>query len=270
MTTDDICVLCFTSALNLHERALSVHRTWLNDFNYGFLVGGSYTDSDLKMVSAGETIGEDYQSCADKQYYGLKKLYEMFPEKKWYFITGCDAFIYAQNLTKLLDTFDSTQDLYIGGGDLLHYHLENLNLNVEYISGGAGFALSNSITKKLVQKLDELYDNEKSSFTIKDWSFCDVTIAYLLKKYWKVLPTMCDGFSSFPPYHLYTHKFECPPIAYHYLSIREMYRLYTNRPVKRKNFFQKVFDKLSLILSRKLHTKHLVNDICCIMYGVKH
>lgn len=269
MTTDDICVLCFTSALNLHERALSVHRTWLTNFKYGFLIGGYFVDPKLKMISAGENIGEDYLSCADKQYYGLKKLYEMFPDKPWFFITGCDAFLYAENLANLLEKFDSSKDYIIGGGSLQHYHLENQDTNVEYVSGGAGFALSNELVKKIVQRLDDIY-KEKHLFKSEDWSYCDVTLGYFLEKYWSITPTLCDGFSSFTPYHLYTHKFECPPIAYHYLSIREMYRLYTNRPVKRKNFFQKVFDKLSLILSRKLHTKHFVNDICCIMYGVKH
>ena len=72
---DDIAVLVFTSALNLHERALSVQKTWMRSFSKGHLVGGYYYDPSLRMISLPD-VKEDYFSATPKQFLGLKALYE--------------------------------------------------------------------------------------------------------------------------------------------------------------------------------------------------
>lgn len=90
---DDIAVGVFTSAEKLRERALSVQNTWLKSFPKGYLIGGYYYDAKLKMISLGPHVGEDYASAHRKQFLGLLELYHRFPETKWFFITGCDAYI---------------------------------------------------------------------------------------------------------------------------------------------------------------------------------
>ena len=91
ISPEDIVVLVFSSALNLHERAVSINNTWLKSFKNGFLVGGYFIDPKLKMISAGKDVGEGYLSATYKQFLGLKIMYERFPEKPWFFVTGDDA-----------------------------------------------------------------------------------------------------------------------------------------------------------------------------------
>ena len=111
----DIAVGVFTSALNLRERALSVQRTWLRAFPKGYLIGGWCRDRELKMISLGEAVGEDYQSAHRKQFLGLLELFRRFPDAPWFFITGCDAFVFAENLAALLSAYDPAEELLVGG-----------------------------------------------------------------------------------------------------------------------------------------------------------
>ncbi len=270
LSTDDIVVLVFTSALNLHERALSCQNTWLQDFKFGYLIGGNYIDPKLKMISAGSFVGEDYASANDKQYYGLKKLYEMYPDKKWFYITGCDAYIFAENLVNALSKFDSSQDYYIGGD----FFPASIN-NIEFLMprGGPGFALSNSLVKKLLSHFEEIMSRIKTfdSFYQKA---CDWTLCYFLLTLFRVKPSYVKGFYTWPPY-IYSEKHPKvrygdengenhitsiidKPIAFHCLSIREMYILSSGKKLY-KNSFLIIFDKMLKKISFKLKTKSIVN-----------
>ena len=259
---EDICMLVFTSALNLHERALSVQNTWLKDFPCGYLVGGNYIDTKLRMISAGENVGEDYSSAADKQYLGLKKAFELHPDKKWFYITGCDAFIYSYNLCTLLSKYNYENDFFVVG----HARsLKFLDTEIVNLSGGAGFALSNSLALKIVSSLSDIYAM-KDYLSKKQWNACDMTIAYFIEKKLKINPTICDGFSHCQPYHPES-VFNCDPVAYHMINIREMYSLYSGKKIKKPNILYYVFDKIHVLLAKKLKTKKIVNVICKFFYG---
>ncbi len=147
LSIDDIAVGVFTSARNLRERALSVQRTWLRYFPKGFLIGGSCHDSKLRMINLDDGVREDFHSVHRKQFLGLMELYGRFPAAKWFFITGCDAFIYPWNLVKLLEGFDPEKELFIGG------HCGTRMVAGEALvfpSGGPGFALSGALVKTLL------------------------------------------------------------------------------------------------------------------------
>ena len=272
LSTNDIVVLVFTSALNLHERALSCQNTWLQDFKFGYLIGGNYIDPKLKMISAGDVIGEDYASASDKQYYGLKKLYEMNPDKKWFYITGCDAYIFSENLVNALSKFDSSQDYYIGGD---FFPAEDFGFKYLMPRGGAGFALSNSLVKKLLSRFTEIISTIKS---FNPWlqTACDRTLCYFLLTMFNVKPKYVKGFYSWPPY-IYSEKHPKvkygdengenhitpvieKPIAFHALSIREMYILSSGKKLS-KNKLLIIFDKILKRISFKLKTKSIVNKI---------
>ncbi|MEI6877031.1 MAG: hypothetical protein WCL50_18105, partial [Spirochaetota bacterium] len=146
----DIAVLVFTSALKLRERALSVQETWLGAFPKGYLVGGWKTDPGLRLISLGKDVGEDYRSAHRKQFLGLLEMFRRFPEAKWFFITGCDAYVYAENLRALLGRYDWRDELLIGG----HCGLVEIDgESLLFPAGGPGFALSRGLVSALAPSI---------------------------------------------------------------------------------------------------------------------
>jgi hypothetical protein len=265
MMIDDIGVLVFTSALNLRERALSVMETWLKDFPRGYLVGGYFADRELKMISAGDGVGEDYNSAADKQYQGLRILYAMHPGLAWYYVTGCDAYVFPGNLVDLLKGFDSREDFYIGGNCRRSGFLGE---EIAYLSGGAGYALSNSSVRKILSIFDDIY-RVKQSIGAETWAMSDVSLAYFLLKRWSISPTVCEGFSHYPPYHEWGDKFTCAPVAYHMLSIREMYLLHSGKAISAPGVLSRLFDLWQKIMTKRFKTKRIVNIVAKFIYARK-
>ncbi|MFA6506545.1 MAG: hypothetical protein WCT14_10620 [Treponemataceae bacterium] len=273
-----IIPLVFTSALNLRERALSVQSTWLADFETAYLIGGYHFDTQLRMISLGETVQEDYLSATYKQFFGIKKISELHPEFDWLFITGCDAYVFKDNLEKALGEFDPTKDFFIGG------HCGKAELDGKaffYPSGGPGFALSKALVDKIAPRLEEMAHTWVTTQTAFSTA-CDLAITYFLKEWYNVSFTYRDGFYHCPPFYYpeneYLDNFGNKvrnevsnfPIAFHSLSIREMYELHRLKTLKKPSVIDKAFDKIALVLTRKMKTKRIVNVIASLYAMLKH
>jgi hypothetical protein len=76
---------------------------------------------------------DDYYSCPWKYIEFFKN---MNLDYDWYVFIDDDAFVFPDRMYKTLSRFDKSESFYIG---LRMGHLENL----EFMSGGAGFVLSN-------------------------------------------------------------------------------------------------------------------------------
>ena len=272
---DEIAVGVFTSALNLRERALSVQETWLKAFPKGYLIGGYHRDPGLKLIRLGEGVGEDYRSAHRKQFLGLLELRRRFPDAKWHYVTGCDAFVFAENLRGLLDGLDPERELLVGG------HCGRVEVDGEavlYPAGGPGFALSRALLDSLAGAIPAF---------VEEWerrpgglaTACDLAMAYLALRERGVRLTYAEGFYYGPPYYYPGNPYKdgagmdvdrapiAKPIAFHNLSIREMYLLDSGRLPERPRFIDRCFDKASRIASRRLGTKTLVNRASRALYG---
>lgn len=271
----DIAVVVFTSALNLHERALSVQSTWLRDFPKGYLVGGRCVDPDLKMISLGAGVGEDYRSAHEKQFLGLLELYHRFPEAKWFYITGCDAFVFSHNLAELLSRYDQHREYFIGG------HCGEAMVDgapLIYPSGGPGFALSQALVASIAPVIPG-YIEEWKTTQVGLRSACDVALAYLVWRERGVKVSFVDGFYNCPPYRYPGNPYRDgegrevdrgiidAPIAFHALSIREMYLLSSGRMPRKPTVLSKGYDLLSVLLSRKLRSRAIVNRLSQTLFG---
>ncbi len=275
VTPDDIAVLVFTSALNLHERALSVQKTWLRNFPKGHLVGGYYYDPSLRIISLPD-VQEDYFSATPKQFLGLKALYEKYPDTKWFYILGCDGYVFYKPLCELLSKYDASKDYYIGG-NFLKRNIENTDYF--FPAGGPGFALSNPLVKKLIPYIERILAEIPSYHLFYEEGACDAAMGWFLLKYLNVKPVYAEGFYTVAPYKYPGDKYWngsgefvsepviSNPIAFHTLTLREMYILSSGRIPKKRTFFDMVIDKISWYLSRKLKTKTLVNTIFEKVYG---
>lgn len=119
----------------------------------------------LKMPEFSEIIHfdevkEDYASVFHKQYYGLQWLYKNV-SADYYYIVSSDTFVHVENLLKIFDRLDEykDQDLYIGG----HGDIRNINgKSIYFHSGGSGFILTSSATRKIVEITDKILSEWKT------------------------------------------------------------------------------------------------------------
>ncbi len=270
LKTEDIAVGVYTSALNLRERALSVQNTWLKDFQNGYLLGGWYVDSELKMINLGPLVGEDYKSAHRKQFWGLLKLKETVPLAKWFYITGCDAFVMCDNLLNALDSYDYNKPCLVGG----HCGIALVdNEPLLYPSGGPGFALSRGLLDLIAPSILDFAARWEER-TDGLGPACDVALATLICRDFRVKLSYCQGFYNNPPYDYPDNGFydgTCTmvhekvihnPIAFHGLSIREMYELMRYGNLLRPSKFLTFVDIGLKKAGRLLKTKRIVNRIC--------
>jgi hypothetical protein len=275
LTVADVAVGVFTSALNLRERALSVQNTWLMRFPKGYLLGGWKDDPGLKMISLGEDVGEDYHSAHRKQFLGLLELRRRCPDAKWFFLTGCDAFIFADSLVELLSDYDSRRELLIGG------HCGEATVRGERLifpSGGPGFALSAALVDALGDAIPG-FVGEWEGGSLGPPEACDLAMAYLAMRERGVRVTFREGFYFLQPYKYPGTMFKdgegrdidrapiTRPIAFHSLSIREMYLLASGRTPRRPGAAWFAFDLAAKVVTRKLRTRSIVNRVCRPLFG---
>ncbi|MBN1242897.1 MAG: hypothetical protein JXA15_09370 [Spirochaetales bacterium] len=269
LSIENVAVGVFTSALNLRERALSVQETWLRDFPNALLIGGWKSDPELRMASLGPEVGEDYASAHKKQFLGLLELRRRFPGASWYFLTGCDAYVYADNLRALLAGFDPERELLIGG------HCGQAEIRGERLifpAGGPGFALSRALVEALATAIPAFIDAWPSEFPDLAGA-CDVAMAWLAKRERSVKVTFADGFYSCPPYRYPGNPYldgngivvDRPvadhPVAYHALGIREMYLLRRGSMPRAPGPLARAYDVGFRFVARRFRTKSLVNRI---------
>lgn len=144
--------------------------------------------------------------------------------------------------------------------------------NIIFPSGGPGFALSQGLVKSISTKIPD-FITEWLELAPDYSGACDLAMAYLVKRERGINITYEEGFYHLPPYrypeNIYLDGSGNPiekeiiqhPIAFHTLSIREMYILYSKRQLKKPGLFAKTYDKLSFLLTRKFKTRSLINKL---------
>jgi hypothetical protein len=142
---------------------------------------------DKSMIVHLKGVKNDFKSSTYKQWYGLKHMYQLHPNAKFFFLIGTDTYINVQNLLNMLKTYNPLEKIYLGGHGDTRIIIENRKLTQIYFhSGGAGFILSNSTMKMVYPIIDVWIDYWKLLTSVVNKNLnvaCDVSIAYLLKKY---------------------------------------------------------------------------------------
>jgi hypothetical protein len=143
-------------------------------------------------------VKDDYISASYKQYLGLKYIYENY-KTDFVFVCGTDTFINIPKLLLLLNKYNPTENLFIGGHGGTIELLKDFR---QYFhNGGAGFILTKKCLEELYPLIDNLMDdwNYMCNHIFDDrsrYNFCaDVSISYYLEHFVKTTTVKIDDLS---------------------------------------------------------------------------
>lgn len=182
-----MCVFACATISKYKDEILKIRETWYrraleNNMLVLFMLGEEPTDlvGDEYVYLPG--VKNDYESASLKQNLGIKYIIDNY-DYEYIHVCGTDTFLVIDNLVKLLETYESTQNIAIGG------HGCHRNINGEktyFLSGGPGIIISKSCALLLYEYLALMYEEWKA-ICIKDRNEnliagCDVAISYYLQK----------------------------------------------------------------------------------------
>lgn len=251
--TDNVSISVITSA-NLKERYIACMNTWAKDFTDVYFFGGYINDDNLISI---ESAGEDHSSHFLKQQLGFKYMYEQNPESDWYITIGCDAILYRDRLLEMLAKYDRNRDFLIGQEcgtwtdsprimEIAHQAPDSNKF--KSLSGGGPIIISNSLMKKSYGIIDE-FNTHWTNISGSCYSYSDVALPYMMKKYFGIETTFEPNILSQPPRHYigaiggdenakwytdYPISLEeaiSNPISFHYIKpfeMEEIYKKYKN------------------------------------------
>lgn len=84
-----------------------------------------------------------------KNFPALLDLHRRFPDKKWVFFNDDDTYVFVRNLLRTLSGYDPDRDYYIGLYWTPRIDMEWREVHIAYASGGAGYALSRNLLRRL-------------------------------------------------------------------------------------------------------------------------
>ena len=106
--------------------------------------------------------------------YAMKELYDIEPNKKWYFIYGCDNYVNVDYMLLLLDQFDHTQPMWLGRHRSLTPMPDWVNMEKHpksvskteftWVAGSDSWILSNSAMKAYAAYITTFLDDEEYNF----------------------------------------------------------------------------------------------------------
>jgi len=219
------------TSVNLKHRYTACMNTWGKDFDHVYYFGGVESGSDIIKL---ENVGEDYRSALEKQFLGLKYMYEQPENHQWFFICGCDTFLYKDNLVEMISQFDPNEELFIGGHCGSFRNLYRFQTDCDlFPSGGGGFFISRKLMDKIYGKIDS-FIQEWFSICLTHFSGVhpaagDVAITYFLWKHFGIKVTVVEGFYGLQPEN---YSYIVPkPLTFHYISPQQMHQLYEKNRV---------------------------------------
>jgi len=182
-----ICIFACDKIEQYCQEIRNINETWgkqcINNVKLLYFMGEEETTefSGESYIHL-KNVKDDYMSASYKQFLGLKYIYDNY-DAKFVHCCGTDTFINIPKLLLMLNEFDPTESLYIGGHGC---NRKIGNTNYYFHSGGSGFVISNNCLSKLYSMLDNIMDiwihicidNHVENLIVA----CDVAISYFLQQ----------------------------------------------------------------------------------------
>jgi hypothetical protein len=174
-TKNDLVVGIYTGESVVYSRGMAVMDTWLNDLPNTVIYTPTPDPTVPSVGIAGMKPDYEYMMNAQLvQLRGLQDMYRRFPDKKWYYIVGCDTYLNVDNALRMLESYDASQPYWVSKNrfpvepfpddinttdfPLLNITGANHSRGFTWSSGSWGWFLSNSVVKAYVDALDAFLD----------------------------------------------------------------------------------------------------------------
>lgn len=169
------------------QEILKMNETWVKrardlDVVVLFFLGEEPTDLVDPDCIYIKNVKNDVESARYKQNYGLRYIHQHY-DADFVYTCGTDTYVNIDKMMKYLDSFDATDELYIGGhGDTRWVG----NREVYFHSGGSGFILSNALLNKLYPQLFNMDTKWRDICRLNGVNYlflaCDVELAWMIDK----------------------------------------------------------------------------------------
>jgi len=168
-----------------NEQIKACEKTWCNSKIPIFYFSGEKCGNKIcnnKVVHL-KGVSDDVSSATYKQWYGLRWLYEHYPQAKYYYLAGTDTYAKLDKILEFLKRLEQKIDtkdyLYIGGDGFIRHETGK---EIYYHSGGPGFILSNSLMARIYSLIPKwIIQWNTNTHWIK--VACDWSIACLFDHY---------------------------------------------------------------------------------------
>uniref|UniRef100_A0A7S1VF79 N-acetylgalactosaminide beta-1,3-galactosyltransferase n=1 Tax=Sexangularia sp. CB-2014 TaxID=1486929 RepID=A0A7S1VF79_9EUKA len=112
----DVAIAIFTGDNIAYSRAVAVRDAWLHRFPNAILLAQS-GDHNIPIVGMSERYPTLVSSRATAvqamQLLAYRELLARFPTARWFYTVGCDTYVHADHLLRLLDEYDPDVDHWV-------------------------------------------------------------------------------------------------------------------------------------------------------------
>jgi len=129
-----------------------------------------------------ENVGDDYLSAADKQFLGIKYVYENY-DFHYLYICGTDTFVLMNNLKNYVRENCDFNEAFVMGGHGDNRQIEDTNIH--FFAGGAGILLTKPAIQLVYPRLESMQSDWRDICVANNYisyiPACDLSICYFLK-----------------------------------------------------------------------------------------
>lgn len=235
----DIAIGVYSSTRFLRTRAQAVRDTYLarHPANRVFFFTGGADPLGLFDVVEVPDVGERYESAFGKQMFALQHMWANAGDAKWFYVIGCDTYVFMDYVLTMLDVYDADEPHILGccAGD---YPLSSIGITdhdkVFFASGGAGLFISRTLMAKMIPAIPD--------FVASVWPpgnpAVDVATAYLALRVGHRLEVVANMFATLPEQALKYHHTgsEIENAVWHFLhptKLLDMDEFYLNQKLDR-------------------------------------
>lgn len=204
-----ICVFACVTIPKYREQVMKIKETWYKracqkNLLVLFFLGEEPTDITGSEFIYLSSVGNDYESASLKQNLGIKYIVDNY-DFDFLHVCGTDAFLVIDNMIKLVELYDPSENIVIGGHGC--YRMID-GKKTYFMTGGCGFLLSKKCCSILYTLLDGMYQNWKikciEQNQIQLIESCDVALFYYLHKIETMMMKEDDKF-----FHCTYYGFPC-------------------------------------------------------------
>ena len=159
LNVSEVAFGVLTSQRYVTTRLHSQQQTWLRQVRHAAFYSEAVDDTvptiPLEPPANEELVG----GGAWKNFPALIDLHKRFPAAKWVFFHDDDTYVFVSNLLRTLSKYDADANFYLGLYWTPREDMEWREVKIAYASGGAGYAISRGLMRRLAAVMPACHTN---------------------------------------------------------------------------------------------------------------